>query len=192
MIRSAFSKWLGALAMALMMSGLASGKVAAQANNQYTTDQLVDAGNNFFGQVSGNLATIVQEAVSRFGLPNGYILGQTIGGAFIGGLRYGEGTLYTQNVGAFPVYWQGPSIGFDAGADASQTMMLVYNLPSVDALYQRFLGVNGAAYIVGGVGMTVLTRGGVTIVPIVSGLGARLGISVGYLKFTAEPTWNPF
>ena len=192
MIRSAFSKWLGALAMALMMSGLASGKVAAQANNQYTTDQLVDAGNNFFGQVSGNLATIVQEAVSRFGLPNGYILGQTIGGAFIGGLRYGEGTLYTQNVGAFPVYWQGPSIGFDAGADASQTMMLVYNLPSVDTLYQRFFGVNGAAYIVGGVGMTVLTRGGVTIVPIVSGLGARLGISVGYLKFTAEPTWNPF
>ena len=192
MIRSAFSKWLGALAMALMMSGLASGKVAAQANNQYTTDQLVDAGNNFFGHVSGNLATIVQEAVSRFGLPNGYILGQTIGGAFIGGLRYGEGTLYTQNVGAFPVYWQGPSIGFDAGADASQTMMLVYNLPSVDTLYQRFFGVNGAAYIVGGVGMTVLTRGGVTIVPIVSGLGARLGISVGYLKFTAEPTWNPF
>ncbi len=192
MIRSAFSKWLGALAMALVMSGLASGKVAAQANNQYTTDQLVDAGNNFFGQVSGNLATIVQEAVSRFGLPNGYILGQTIGGAFIGGLRYGEGTLYTQNVGAFPVYWQGPSIGFDAGADASQTMMLVYNLPSVDTLYHRFFGVNGAAYIVGGVGMTVLTRGGVTIVPIVSGLGARLGISVGYLKFTAEPTWNPF
>lgn len=192
MIRSTISRWLGAAVLALSLSGVGTDNAAAQAANQYSAAQLVTAGTDFFGQVSGNLAAVVEEAVSRFGLPNGYILGQTIGGAFIAGLRYGEGTLYTQNVGAYPVYWQGPSIGLDAGADASRTMMLVYNLPSVDALYQRFLGGGGAAYVVGGIGMTVLTRSGITIVPIVSGLGARLGINIGYLKFTAEATWNPF
>jgi hypothetical protein len=192
MTRPALSRWLRSLVMATAIAGLATGKSSAQATNQYSVDQLVTAGNSFFGQVSGNLAAVIEEAVSRFGLPNGYILGQTVGGAFFGGVRYGEGTLYTQNVGTYPIFWQGPSIGFDIGADASQTMMLIYGLPSVDALYARFPGVAGTAYIVGGVGMTVLSWNGVTIVNIVSGLGARIGLSVGYLKFTAEPTWLPF
>jgi hypothetical protein len=190
--RSAIARWLAALALALTMSGLTAGSAAAQIATPYTTDQLIATGNQFFGQVTGNIAEVIQEAVSRYGLPNGYILGQSVGGALIGGVRYGEGTLYTQNVGNYAVYWQGPSIGFDAGADASSTMMLVYNLPSVEALYTRFFGVNGAAYVVGGVGMTVLMRDNIVIVPIVSGVGARLGISVGYYKFTTEATWNPF
>lgn len=173
-------------------TALAATPASAQAANQFTAGQLVEAGNNFFGQVSGNLAAVVEEAVSRFGLPNGYILGQTVGGAFFFGVRYGEGTLYTQNIGAFPVYWQGPSIGFDAGADASRTMMLVYGLDSIDSLYQRFLGGGANAYVVGGIGMTVLTGRGVTIVPISAGLGARLGVNLGYLRFTPEPTWLPF
>jgi hypothetical protein len=135
---------------------------------------------------------VIEEAISRFGLPNGYILGQTAGGAIIGGVRIGEGTLYTQNAGTLPVYWIGPSIGFDVGADASQTMMLVYNLPNVEAVYQRFFGVSGSAFVVGGVGMTVLTNSGVTVVPIVSGLGARIGFNIGYLKFTPTRTVNPF
>ena len=185
-------RWLTGVAIALAMLGLANGKALAQVAAPYTTDQLISTGNQFFGQVSGNIAAVIEEAVGRFGLPNGYILGDTVGGAFIGGVRYGEGTLYTQNVGNYEVYWQGPSIGFDAGADASSTMMLVYNLPSVEALYQRFFGVNGAAYVIGGVGMTVLMRDNIVIVPIVSGVGARLGISVGYYKFTTTPTWNPF
>lgn len=192
MPRSVVSRWLSAILLSLAIFGLATDKAAAQARNEYTADQLMAAGNSFFGQVSGNIAAVIEEAISRYGLPNGYVLGQTAGGAFFGGIRYGEGTLYTQNMGTYPVYWQGPSIGFDIGADASQTMMLVYGLPTVDALYQRFPGVAGTAYVVGGVGMTVMSRAGVTIVNIVSGVGARLGVSIGYLKFTDQPTWVPF
>jgi hypothetical protein len=107
-------------------------------------------------------------------------------------VRYGEGTLYTKNAGEHKVYWQGPSIGFDFGGNGARTMMLVYNLPSIDAMYDRFLGVNGSAYVVAGLGMTVLSRNGIYIVPIVSGVGARFGVNFGYLKFTPNPTWNPF
>jgi len=191
MIRSLVKRFVAATAVVLALAGTVQ-QASAQANAQYTGDQLVAAGNSFFSQLSGNLASVIEEAISRFGLPNGYILGQTAGGAFIGGVRIGEGTLYTQNAGTLPVYWIGPSIGFDVGADASQTMMLVYNLPNVEAVYQRFFGVSGSAYVVGGVGMTVLTNSGVTVVPIVSGLGARLGFNIGYLKFTPTRTVNPF
>jgi len=113
-------------------------------------------------------------------------------GAFIGGLRYGDGTLYTKNAGDVRVFWQGPSLGFDAGADGARTMMLVYNLPRTVAIFDRFGGVAGSAYFVGGFGMTALTANNIVVVPIRSGLGLRLGANVGYLKFTAEPTWNPF
>ncbi|MCW5714372.1 MAG: DUF1134 domain-containing protein [Bauldia sp.] len=191
MIRSLVKRFLAAAVVAFAVAGTAQ-QASAQANAQYTGDQLVAAGNSFFTQLSGNLASVIEEAISRFGLPNGYILGQTAGGAIIGGVRIGEGTLYTQNAGTRPVYWIGPSIGFDVGADASQTMMLVYNLPSVEAVYQRFFGVSGSAFVVGGVGMTVLTNSGITVVPIVSGLGARLGFNIGYLKFTPTRTVNPF
>ena len=191
MIRSLVKRFLAAAVVSLAVAGTAQ-QASAQANTQYTGDQLVAAGNSFFTQLSGNLASVIEEAISRFGLPNGYILGQTAGGAFIGGVRIGEGTLYTQNAGTLPVYWIGPSIGFDVGADASQTMMLVYNLPNVEAVYQRFFGVSGSAFVVGGVGMTVLTNSGITVVPIVSGLGARLGFNIGYLKFTPTRTVNPF
>ena len=121
-----------------------------------------------------------------------YVLGQEASGAFIGGLRYGEGTMYTRNAGDLKVFWQGPSLGLDAGADGDRTMMLVYNLPSTDAIYRRYCGVDGSAYIVGGFGMTALAANNIVVVPIRSGLGLRLGANVGYLKFTTEPTWNPF
>jgi hypothetical protein len=107
-------------------------------------------------------------------------------------VRYGEGTLYTRNAGQRRLYWQGPSIGFDVGGDGDRTMMLVYNLPSVAGLYQRFGGVDGSAYLVGGFGMTAVTADGIVVVPIRTGVGARLGINVGYVKFTDKPTWNPF
>ncbi|MFO1185085.1 MAG: DUF1134 domain-containing protein [Bauldia sp.] len=161
-------------------------------SNTYSNDEIVTAGHNFFGVVSSELAGVVQHAASRYGLPNGYILGQEGAGAFVGGLRYGEGVLYTKNAGQLKVFWQGPSVGWDFGGDGSRTMMLVYNLPSTDAMYQRFVGVNGSAYLVGGVAMTVLSWGNVVVVPIKSGVGARLGLNFGYLKFTPEPTWNPF
>jgi hypothetical protein len=159
---------------------------------QYSSNELIDAGHRFFGTVSRGLAQVIERAGSQFGLPNGYILGQEGGGAFIGGLRYGEGTLYTKNAGDLRVYWQGPSVGWDFGGEGARTMMLVYSLPATQAIYQRFGGVDGSAYVVGGFGMTVLTWNNVVVVPIRSGLGLRLGASIGYLKFTDRATWNPF
>jgi hypothetical protein len=161
-------------------------------NTQFSPGEIVDAGHHFFGGVSRELATLVEKAVSQWGLPNGYILGEEAGGAFVGGLRYGDGTLYTKNAGDVRVYWQGPSLGFDYGADGARTMMLVYNLPRTEAIFERFGGVAGSAYLVGGLGMTALTANDIVVVPIRSGVGLRLGANLGYLKFTPRATWNPF
>src|SRR5437588_11155844 len=192
-MRAAF-RVLGLLAV---LVGLGVGPGLAQPTPQpapdgYAQNELVGAGHRFFGGVSRGLATILERVVSQWGLPNGYILGQEGGGAFIGGLRYGEGTLYTKNAGDLRVYWQGPSLGWDVGGEGARTMMLVYNLPSTRAIYQRFAGVDGSAYLVGGVGMTALTSGSIAVVPIRSGVGLRLGANIGYLKFTPQATWNPF
>jgi hypothetical protein len=157
---------------------------------QYSSNEVIDAGHRFFGTVSRGLAEIVEKAGSQRGLPN--VLGEEVGGAWVAGLRYGEGVLYTKNAGDRRVYWQGPSLGFDFGADGARTMMLVYDLPATDAIYQRFVGIDGSAYFVGGLGMTALTFNNVVVVPIRSGVGLRLGANVGYLKFTPTATWNPF
>ncbi len=158
----------------------------------FRVNEVVDNGHRFFGSVSRGLALTVEEATRRWGEPNGYILGQEASGAMVGGLRYGEGTLYTRNAGQRHVFWQGPSLGFDFGGDGARTMMLVYNLPGMRGLYQRFGGVDGSAYFIGGFGMTAVTANGIVVVPIRTGVGARLGINVGYLKFTNQATWNPF
>ena len=160
--------------------------------NQFSSNELIDAGHRFFGGVSRGLAMIVEKAVSQWGQPNGYILGEEASGAFVGGLRYGDGTLYTKNAGDLRVFWQGPTLGFDAGADGARTMMLVYNLPRTAAIFDRFGGLDGSAYFIGGFGMTALTANNIVLVPIRSGVGLRLGANLGYLKFTQRPTWNPF
>ena len=159
---------------------------------EFSPDEVVANGHRFFGSVSRGLAEVVETATKRWGKPNGYVLGQEAGGAFIGGLRYGEGTMYTRNAGDLKVFWEGPSLGFDAGADGDRTMMLVYNLPATTAIFRRYGGVDGSAYLVGGFGMTALVNDNVFVVPIRSGLGARLGFNVSYLKFTESSTWNPF
>ena len=159
---------------------------------QYPPGELVSTGHRFFGTVSRGLASVIEKAVSQWGLPNGYVLGQEAGGAFVAGLRYGEGTLYTRNAGDLRVFWQGPSIGFDWGGEGARTMILVYHLPSTEAIYQRFAGIDGSAYFVGGFGMTALGAGNIVLVPIRSGVGLRLGANIGYLHFTRSPTWNPF
>jgi hypothetical protein len=159
---------------------------------EYSSDDIIANGHRFFGSISRGLAEVVEEATKRWGKPNGYVLGQEAGGAFIGGLRYGEGIMYTRNAGDLKVFWQGPSLGLDAGADGDRTMMLVYNLPSKDAIFRRYGGMDGSAYLVGGFGMTALVNDGVYVVPIRSGIGARLGLNVSYLKFTPSSTWNPF
>ena len=123
----------------------------------FAPNELVQEGHRFFGTVSRGLAQIVEQAVSRWGQPNGYILGQEGGGAFVVGLRYGDGKLYTKNAGDRRVFWEGPSVGFDYGGEGARTMMLVYKLPATDAIYQRFGGIDGSAYFIGGFGMTALT-----------------------------------
>ncbi|KMO14371.1 hypothetical protein NS228_13960 [Methylobacterium indicum] len=158
----------------------------------FQPQEIIDSGHQFFGSVSRGLALTVQEATRRWGEPNGYILGQEASGAIIGGVRYGEGTLFTRNAGQRKVYWQGPSLGFDVGGDGARSMMLVYNLPRVNALYRRFVGMDGSAYVVGGFGMSAVTADNIVVVPIRAGVGARFGINIGYLKFTDAPTWNPF
>lgn len=158
----------------------------------FAPGELVREGHRFFGTVSRGLAQVVEAAVARWGQPNGYILGQEGSGAFILGLRYGDGKLYTKNAGDRRVFWEGPSVGFDYGGEGARTMMLVYNLPATEAIYQRFGGIDGSAYFIGGFGMTALTANNIVVVPIRSGVGLRLGANLGYLKFTQNATWNPF
>jgi hypothetical protein len=160
--------------------------------SRFNAEEIVNAGHNFFGTVSRGLAQVVERAVSTWGLPNGYVLGEEAGGAFVAGLRYGEGVLYTKNAGDLKVYWQGPSIGWDLGGEGARTMMLIYNLPNTASIYERFGGIDGSAYFIGGFGMTALTANNIVVVPIRAGVGLRLGANVGYLKFTPSSTWNPF
>lgn len=175
----------------LSAAGMFSAK-HVHAQDAYTMDEIITAGSNFFGATTGGLAQVIEHIFSSYGLPNGYVLGQEGSGALVGGLTYGEGTLYTKNAGDHAAYWQGPSLGWDFGAQGSRVMILVYNLDSINSLYRRYAGVAGSAYIVAGLGFNVLKHGQVLIVPIRTGVGARLGVNVGYLKMTPQPTWNPF
>jgi hypothetical protein len=190
-----------AAAAAMALLGPAAAPASAQetyaalrqpGSDTFNAQELVQSGHRLFGGVSRGLALTLQEALRRWGEPNGYILGEEASGAIVGGLRYGEGTLYTRNAGKRRIFWQGPSVGFDFGGEGARTMMLVYNLPATEALYNRFLGVDGSAYFIGGFGMTAAIRDDMIVVPIRSGVGARLGVNLGYLKFTPQATWNPF
>ena len=161
--------------------------VQVQANRTSTENATLK-----IGSVSTAIEVTASNQLNQVDTTNGYVLGEEAGGAFFGGLRYGEGFLHTKNAGDLRVFWQGPSIGWDFGGDGARTMMLVYNLPRVDAIYQRFGGLSGSAYFVGGFGMTALTTSDMVVVPVRSGLGLRLGANLGYLKFTPQSTWNPF
>ncbi|PAQ11104.1 hypothetical protein CIT26_05830 [Mesorhizobium temperatum] len=181
------------LSMAIALMGLVIVFSTSPSRAQeYTAQEIVDSGHKFFGATSGGLATVVEKIFASYGLPNGYLLGEEGSGALIGGLTYGEGTLYTKNAGDHKVFWQGPSLGWDFGGEGSRVMMLVYNLDDVNSLYNRFGGVAGSAYLVAGVGFNVMKNNNVLLVPIRTGVGARLGVNLGYLKLTQRATWNPF
>ncbi|HET6389881.1 DUF1134 domain-containing protein [Hyphomicrobium sp.] len=159
----------------------------------YTIDEIRDATQGFFGTISTNLASVIEHAFKEFGRPTAYILGIEGGGAFLAGLRYGQGSLFMRSQsGIKKVYWHGPSLGTDLGASGSRTLFLIYNMNEPSALFRNFTGIDGSAYFVGGVGLTVLKGGPVIMAPIRSGVGMRLGASLGYLGFTETPTWNPF
>src|SRR5205807_10249064 len=149
-------------APAAAQSGPPPGTLSAD-ESRFNATEIINAGHNFFGTVSRGLAQIVERAISQWGLPNGYVLGEEAGGAFVAGLRYGEGMLYTKNAGDLKVYWQGPSIGWDVGGEGARTMMLIYNLPNTSAIYERFGGIDGSAYFIGGFGMTALTANHVVL-----------------------------
>lgn len=159
----------------------------------YSIDEIRDATRGFFGTISTNLASVIEHAFKTTGRPTGYVLGTEGGGAFLAGLRFGDGTLYMRNsAGTRNVWWHGPSLGTDFGASGTRTMFLIYKLTDQEALFRTYTGIDGSAFLVGGVGMTILKGGDVIMAPIRSGLGLRLGANIGYVRFTPQPTWNPF
>jgi hypothetical protein len=158
----------------------------------YTIDEIRDISRGFFGTISTELGSVIEYAFSSAGRPDGYVLGTEGGGAFLAGVRYGSGTLYLRSGGSGKVYWHGPSAGLDFGASGSRTMFLIYRLREPEQLLRTFTGIDGSAYFIGGVGITFLKGGPVMMAPIRTGLGLRLGANIGYIRFTPQPTWNPF
>ena len=158
----------------------------------YTTEEIIVEGHTFFGRASRGVGQAIEFVFQSLGEPTAYIVGEEAAGAFVGGLRYGEGTIYYKSGTSEKIYWQGPSLGFDFGGNGSRAMTLVYNSTSPGDLYDRFGGVEGAAYLVGGLGVNFQRRDNIILAPIRTGVGARLGANVGYLKYSANPKWNPF
>lgn len=158
----------------------------------YREDDLIGAAEGVFGKGAQGVAEMIRKTLKDQGEPNAYIVGREAGGAFIVGVRYGSGTLYHKVEGKRPVYWTGPSIGFDAGANAGSTFVLVYNLYDTEDLYKRFPAGEGQAYAIGGLTASYLRWGDVVLIPIRVGAGLRLGINAGYMKFSKEQNWLPF
>ena len=158
----------------------------------YGEDDLIGAAEGVFGKGAEGLAKLIQDLLKNQGEPNGYIVGREAGGAFIVGARYGSGTLHHKIEGQQQVYWTGPSVGFDVGANAANTFVLVYNLHDTEDLFKRFPAGEGQAYFVGGLNASYLRRGDIVLIPIRVGAGLRLGINAGYMKFSKEQKWSPF
>ena len=170
------------------------GNPAAPADDgtTYQQDDLMAAAGGLFGDGAEGLARMIENILRDQGEPNGYIVGREAGGAFIFGLRYGSGTLFHRVEGQRPVYWTGPSIGFDVGANGASTFVLVYNLYDTEELFQRFPAVEGDAYFIGGLTASYLRSGDKVLIPIRMGAGLRLGANIGYMNFTENRTWLPF
>jgi hypothetical protein len=158
----------------------------------YTSEEILLEGHQFFGKASRGIGQAVEYVFQNLGEPTAYIVGEEASGAFVGGLRYGEGKIYYKNGTVEKIYWQGPSLGFDFGGNGSRTMTLVYNSSAPDELYERFGGVEGSAYLIGGVGVNFQRKDNLILAPIRTGVGARLGANIGYLKYSPHPKWNPF
>ena len=186
---------IASLCMGLAFLTFAALPAAAQSGSNrdtYKEDEIVREASDFFGDVSQGLADAVHSVFETYGEPNAYIKGEEAGGAFVVGLRYGQGELVMKNGTRQRVYWQGPSAGWDFGGNAVKVFTLVYNLPNGEAIYRRYPGVEGSAYLVGGIGINYQQRDDVILAPMRSGVGLRLGASVGYLKYTKSREWLPF
>jgi len=171
---------------------LAAGQQKDGDKDTYDQDSILKDAADFFGSSTEGLAKVIEKAFKEHGRPNGYIKGEEASGAITVGLRYGNGTLSLKKGASRKVYWQGPSIGFDFGANAAKVFVLVYHLPSSDKLFQRFPSVDGSFYYVGGVGINYQQRGDIILAPIRLGVGMRAGASIGYMNYTKTKTVNPF
>lgn len=161
-------------------------------DDTYDEGTIFDAATNLFGGSTKGLAKVIEKVFGDLGRPNGYIAGEEVSGAFIVGLRYGDGKLTHKTLGNQRVYWKGPSVGFDFGGNASKSFTLVYNLDAIDKIYQRFPGIEGSIYYVAGVGVNYQQRDDIILAPIRLGVGLRAGVNVGYLHFTEKRSWIPF
>ena len=169
--------------------------VQAQTNateQTYSKSEIAHAMEGFFAEASEVVASAVEKTFDRYGRPNGYIRGEEGSAAFIIGLRYGYGTLQLKSGPTRTVYWQGPSVGWDVGGNAAKVFTLIYNLQDIERLYQRFPGVEGSVYVIGGLSLNAQRSQDITLVPIRSGVGLRLGANMGYLQYTKEKSINPF
>jgi hypothetical protein len=185
------------LALAVTATAAPSQAAAAQqpaqgADQTYSENEIVSEASRFFGITTEAVAQAVERVFERNGRPNGYIIGNEGSGAIGVGLRYGEGDLVMKSGGRTKVYWQGPSVGFDLGANASKTFTLVYNLPNPDAIYQRFPGVEGSYYFIAGIGVNYQQAGNIILAPMRTGVGLRAGANIGYLAYTRERNILPF
>jgi hypothetical protein len=187
---------LTCLLAAACLFGAAAVRAADAAKNAdkdtFDQDSVLKDAEAFFGSSTEGLAKVVEKAFKEYGRPNAYIKGEEASGAMTVGLRYGNGLLQMKGGSAQRVYWQGPSVGFDFGANASKVFVLVYHLPSPDRIYQRFPAVDGSFYYVGGAGINYQQRGNIILAPIRLGVGLRAGASIGYLHYTKKKTYVPF
>jgi hypothetical protein len=165
---------------------------AAATPNAVPRDDVFTAAEGVFGRGARDLGRILEDILRDQGLPTAYIAGQEAGGAFMLGVRYGSGTMHHQVEGDRAVYWTGPSLGFDVGGDVNKVFVLVYNLHDSQALFRRFPGAEGHAYFVGGFNAQYLRYGDVVLIPVRLGAGLRLGVNVGYMRFSERTRWLPF
>lgn len=173
-------------------TGDAQTNTATNDSNSYNEYETTNEAVNFLGGSAEAIAKVMDKAFADYGRPNAYIKGEEAGGAIVLGVRYGKGELITKSGQHTTVYWQGPSVGWDFGGDAGKVFILVYNLPQTDLIFQRFAGVNGSLYFVGGLGMDYLRSQNIVVAPIRVGVGLRLGASVGYMQFTRDKSYLPF
>lgn len=178
--------------LSLALPGVSSLAADSEDDKTYDQDSVLHEATEFFGNTTEGLAKVIEKAFKEQGRPNAYIKGQEAAGALTVGLRYGEGELIVKGGGGRKLYWAGPSIGFDAGGNASKVFTLIYKLPRADAIFQRFPGVDGSLYYIGGAGINYQRRNGITLAPIRLGVGLRAGASVGYVHYTREKHVNPF
>ncbi len=190
-----FRAWAGALLLSLAVSSTASAAAERDPRepDTYSPDEIVKAGADFFGVTTAAMGKAVERVFAKYGRPNAYITGSEGSGAVVVGLRYGEGSLYMKGQGApETVFWQGPSVGFDFGANASKAFTLIYNLPNPEAIYNRFGGVEGSAYFIAGIGVNYQQNGRIILAPMRTGVGLRGAANIGYLSYSKERNWIPF